>query len=125
MARPKKTEVKFEGLYPQGVHFGIIQLERDLLPKPAAQRIVQWVNRNGELKCYVSENAYHRAELIDIFDKLYRLSYQQSISKGSPCLYPVKGRIHWTFFTESFCKGGDSARINPETDAAEVDLDVN
>lgn len=121
MARPKKVSEENTSVFPTGVHFGIIQLPMDLNPKPCAQRITQLVNRDGTLQAYISENAYHRAELIDIFDKLYRLSYQQSISKGSISLFPVKGRLHWKRFTEEFCLAGDGDRINPETDEKEAE----
>lgn len=123
MARKKKEEAEKpaegEQIFPNGTHFGIIQLERDLSPKPAAQRIVQFVNRDGKLQAYVSENAYQRSECIDIFDKLYRYAYQQSISKGSVALLPVKGRLHWHRFTAEFCIGKPSERVSPETDKAE------
>jgi len=87
---------------------------------------VQLVNYNGRLVQYVSENAYHRSELIDIFDKLYRASYQQSISKGAVALLPIKGRLHWKLFTVDFCKTGKGDRVNPETGETENEgLDVN
>lgn len=113
-----------DAIFPNGAHFGIIQLEIDLYPKPVAQRIVQWVNRNGPLQCYVTENAYQRTELITWFDKLMRLSYQQSISKGSGFLTPIKGRIHWCRFTENFAKGKKGERINPETDEPETETPI-
>lgn len=127
MAKKKKTEDVEqkapindpEGIFPNGTHLGIVQLPRDLMPKPSAQRIVQWVNRMGELRAYVTESAYHRTELITWYDKLMRLSYQNSISRGSYALTPVKGRIHWCRFTEKFTKTGKGERINPETDLPE------
>lgn len=111
-------------LFPNGVHYGIVQLPRDLLPRPSAQRIVQWVNRDGVLKCYISEGAYVREEALRHLDKLIRMSYAQSIAHGSPCLYPVRTRIHWREFTEGFVLGNADAmneklRINPETDEEE------
>jgi len=113
-------------IFANGACFGVIQLEIDLMPKPSAQRIVQLVNYNGRLVQYVSENAYHRSELIDIFDKLYRASYQQSISKGAVALLPIKGRLHWKLFTVDFCKTGKGDRVNPETGETENEgLDVN
>ena len=112
---------KDEGsIFPNGVHFGIVQLERDILPSPPAQRIVQWVNRNGKLKAYISANAYMKSELFPLFDKLVRMSYAGSISHGSVALIPVRTRINWFEFTEDFLKGGDGYRINPETDEEEV-----
>lgn len=110
-----------QAIYPNGAHFGIIQLPGDLLPKPAAQRIVQWVNREGKLNVYVSENAYQRTELITWYDKLMRLSYQHSISKGAIALSPTKARIHWCRFTEDFCKTRSGERVNPETDQVETE----
>lgn len=110
-----------QAIFPNGAHFGIIQLPGDLLPKPAAQRIVQWVNRDGQLRVYISENAYQRTELITWYDKLMRLSYQHSISKGGAALAPVRGRIHWCRFTEDFCKKRRGARVDPETDQPEVE----
>lgn len=91
------------------------------MPKPSAQRIVQWVNREGSLSCYVTENAFHRSELITWYDKLMRLSYQQSISHDYVALKPIKGRIHWCRFTEEFFKKRRGERINPETDLPEVE----
>lgn len=110
-----------EALFPNGAMFGIIQLPIDLLPKPAAQRIVQLVNRNGELRVYMSENAYQRTELITWYDRLMRLSYQNSITKGGASLAPTKARIHWIRFTEEHCKKGRGERINPETDTPEAE----
>jgi hypothetical protein len=123
MARPKKTdnpEQEME-IAPNGAHFGVIQLPRDLIPHPAAQRIVQWVNRNGELKAYVSESAYHRSELKSWFDKLFRESYSASISKGAAALLPVKSRIHWRRFHPDFLSGSviEGERIDPTTDLPE------
>lgn len=110
-----------EMIFPNGAHFGVIQLPADLLPKPAAQRIVQWVNRDGALNVYVSENAYQRTELITWYDKLMRQSYQNSISKGCAFLSPTKGRIHWCRFSEEFCKTRRGERVNPETNEKEVE----
>lgn len=122
----KKSEAKVEEpvndpetLIANGALFGIIQLPIDLLPKPAAQRIVQQVNRNGELRVYMSENAYQRTELITWYDRLMRLSYQNSITKGGATLAPTKARIHWIRFSEENCKKGRGERINPETDTPE------
>jgi hypothetical protein len=118
----KKTNT--ERVWPQGSHFGIVQLERDLYPKPTAQRIIQWVNRNGEITAYISENAYHRAELMEIFYKLQRMSYDRSITKGSVALNPVKGRYHWHYFSKEFALGEGvtpEGRVDPETDKAETD----
>lgn len=108
-----------DAIYPNGAHFGIIQLPGDILPKPSAQRIVQWVNRAGQMSVYISENAYVRNECITWFDRLMRISYQHSISKGSMALTPQKARIHWCRFTEEFCKKRKGERINPETDKPE------
>lgn len=122
-AKPEeKAEEKVNdptAVYPNGAHFGIVQLPGDLLPKPSAQRIVQWVNRNGKVDVYISENAYVRNECITWFDKLLRLSYQHSISRGSLALSPQKARLHWCRFTEDFCKKRRGERVNPETDKPE------
>lgn len=124
MGRKKKavaeqTQNNPDEVFPNGAHFGMIQLPQDLNPKPSAQRIIQWANRGGALKVYVSENAYQRAECITWFDRLVRLSYQHSISKGQMTLCPIKGRIHWLRFSADFCQTRKGERINPETDAPE------
>lgn len=115
----KKKENNPEAIFPNGVHWGVIQLERDLTPHPAAQRLIQWVNKNGVLKVYVSESAYHRTEIKMWFDKFFRDSYSSSISKGGVALGPVKGRIHWLEFNEEFVLTGKGLRMNPETDEPE------
>jgi hypothetical protein len=134
MGRPKgsKNKVKDElevvqpgeAILPNGCHFGVVQLMRDLSPHPAAQRIVQWVNRNGEIKAYISESAYHRTELKSWFDKLFRDSYSASISKGGAALSPVKSRLHWIRFEPGFLTGqvAKPERVNPETDGPEEEL---
>lgn len=124
VSRPKAGEI-----FPNGLHFGIIQLARDLNPQPAAQRIVQWVNRDGALKAYVSENAYHRTELFTILDKLSRMAYDASIRRGGAYLMPVRTRIHWHEFKEDFLKGEPEAlkpehRVNPETDKPEEEIEI-
>jgi hypothetical protein len=115
-AQPDQT-----GVFPPGAHFGVIQLPIDLLPKPSAQRIVQFIHdaQEGRLRCYITENAYHRAELITHFDKLLRRGYETSISKGAISLNPLKTKLHWCEFTEEFCKTGKGPRIDPETNAPE------
>src|SRR4051812_29868467 len=124
MAKKKTDEETPKEMTPNGLHFGIVQLPRDLLPPPAAQRIVQWVNRDGVLKAYISENAYHRTELFTILDKLTRLTYDNSIRRGGAFLMPVRTRIHWHTFNLEFLTGDDEAlkpehRVNPETDEPE------
>lgn len=143
MARPKgsknkskadlETPVQLDGtkgvivpseideIAPNGAHFGVVQLPRDLKPAPAAQRIVQWVNWDGVLKAYVTESAYHRTELKSFFDLLFRKAYTAGISKGAASLLPVKGRIHWHRFEPDFLSGTntDTERVNPETDGPE------
>lgn len=125
MAKPKKenneaADFKAPEIVPNGAHFGIVQFPQDLKPPPSAQRIVQWVNRNGTLSVYISENAYHRHEAFAWMDKLFRDSYRESIAKGATALTPIKGRIHWCRFTEEFCIKLKGERINPETDLPEV-----
>lgn len=132
MARPKKPEnaetakvpetTAFDtpDIVPNGAYFGLIQMPQDLLPAPAAQRIVQWVNRDGKLSVYVSENAYQRIEAITWLDKLIRLSHQGSLAKGAAALFPIKGRIHWLRFTKDFCNTTKGKRVSPETDLEEV-----
>lgn len=124
MAKKKSEAAKAvndpDAIFPEGAHFGIIQLPGDLMPKPAAQRLIQWVNRHGQLSVYISENAYQRTELITWFDRLMRLSYQHSISKGGASLAPTKGRIHWARFDEKFCRTRKGERIDPETDLPET-----
>lgn len=112
MGRPKKSE---QQIFPNGAHLGVVQLPIDIAPRPSAQRLVQWVNRNGELECYISENAYAKNELFYWWDRLFRMTYQTSIAKGSVALGPIKARIHWCLFTEDFCKTGRGERMNPET----------
>lgn len=116
MANKKKDE---GSIFPNGVHFGIVQLERDILPSPPAQRIVQWVNRNGKLKAYISANAFMKSELFTHFDKLVRMAYNNSIVHGTIALVPVRTRLNWFEFTEEFLKGGEGTRVNPETDEEE------
>lgn len=118
----KKKDPESTEIFAKGPHFSIIQLPQDLLPKPPAQRIIQLVNKDGKLTTYVSENAYHRAELITWFDRLIRLAYQFSISKGAAHLFAIKGRIHWCKFTEDFCRTLKGPRINPETDLPEPEV---
>ena len=120
-AENKEQINEIQDIFPNGSHFGVVQLPRDYLPKPSAQRIVQWVNLNGKLRVYITENAYVRTELITWYDKLMRMSYQNSISKNELALRPTKGRIHWVRFTEEFLKSGKGERINPETDEPEVE----
>lgn len=121
---PVEKEQNLAGpdIVPNGAHFGMIQMPQDLLPAPSAQRIVQWVNRDGKLSVYVSENAYHRIEALQWLYKLERIAYDQSIAKGGFVLSPVKSRIHWLRFTEDFTKTMKGVRVNPETDQLE---DVN
>jgi hypothetical protein len=52
-------------------------------------------------------------------DKLQRTAYQVSIARGAPCLYPIKGKIHWCEFTAGFGMTGKGPRLNPETDLPE------
>ncbi len=119
------TTLRPEQVFPNGVHFGILQLPRDLMPAPAAQRIVQWVNRDGVLKAYISENAYQKTELFTILDKLTRMAFANSIARGGAHLMPVRTRIHWHEMTVPFLKGETDAlkaenRINPESDTPEA-----
>ena len=120
MAKRKKAEEKditpaaetpppaTQEIFPNGAHFGVVQLPIDLMPKPAAQRIVQWVNRDGKLEVYITENAYHRNEMITWYDKLMRLSYQHSISKGSSALFPVRAAFTGVSLRKSFAgRAGD------------------
>lgn len=129
MARPKKpqnngfdaqTEVlevpDDDRVLANGASFKLVQLAFDLLPKPAAQRIVQSVNTDGVLVDYISENAYHRAEAFEIMFKIMRDSYAKSIQKGSATMFPHKGKYHWILLTSSFCdKEIKGERMNPET----------
>lgn len=115
--KAKKSDdgTEFGPAIPNGASFTIVQLERDLVPRPQAQRIVQTINWNGEIKAYISENAYHRNECLEHFMALVRKSYENSIKKGGIALYGIKGRIHWHEFTEEFClKGKHGVRLNPE-----------
>ncbi len=124
-AKEEKTALSStDQIFPNGAHFGIVQLPGDLIPKPSAQRIVQWVNRGGQLSCYITENAYVRSELITWYDKLMRLNYQLSIAKGGACLSAIKGKIHWCRFTEEFLRTQKGERIDPETDQPEKPIDL-
>ncbi len=124
-----KKKEESNDIFPNGAHFGVIQLPRDLDPKPAAQRIVQWVNNNGKLNCYISENAYHRVELKALLWKLmFDDGYATSIARGAATLLAIKGRIHWHRFTAEFCQSVENNpanRINPETDEPETSPDLN
>lgn len=115
--------VQDQEIYPNGAHFGVIQLPIDLLPKPSAQRIIQWVNRNGKLDVYVSENAFIRAELLEHLHRMIRIGYQESVQKGGGSLHPIKTRLHWCRFTEQFCKTGKGPRVNPETGLSEEEIE--
>lgn len=97
---------------------------RDLSPAPAAQRIVQIVNDNGQMAVYITESAYHRSELKSIFDFLFRKSYTAGISKGAVGLMPVKGQIHWHKFEPDFLSGKNTKtpRLNPETGKPEEEI---
>lgn len=113
MAKKQSDE---EGIFPIGAFFSVHQLPCDLLPKPAAQRIVQLVHYgDGKLRCFFSENAYHRGELFEIHGSLFRRSFDLTVVKGFPNLGPHKGKIHWCEFTEEFYQKGKGPRINPET----------
>lgn len=92
-----------------------MQLAIDTKDRPSAQRIIQWVNKGGELSAYISENAYFRAECLETLYSLIRQSYDQSIPKGSSALIPYKGRFHWCEFTEEFAKTGKGERVLPES----------
>lgn len=130
MARKKSEEPKQDkvstgqasGIYPLGAFFSVIQLPNDLMPKPPAQRILQMVHSQEHgLKCYISENAYQRSELIDHYDRLMRQSYMGSVSKGTSQLAPLRGKIHWCEFTVEFCEKLSGPRIDPATNAPEVE----
>lgn len=126
MAKDKEKK-KPEKVMTNGAKFGFTQLARDLLPSPAAQRIIQLVNNNGVLTEYITENAYHRAEAIDIFDKLVaRYAYGESITKGAATLLPVKWKIHWVLATDEFLSvGGHPDRMDPSTGEVEIDPNAN
>ena len=120
----KKQETQTQEIYPKGAHFGVIQLPVDLLPAPSAQRIVQWVNRDGILEVYVTASAYVRAELLEHLHRLIRIGYQESIRKGADTFHPIKSKIHWCRFTEAFCRSGHGPRVNPETgELEETEID--
>lgn len=115
-----KKENKNEGMVlPKGAFFTTIGLDRDMLPAPAAYRIVQLVNRGDKMEVYVSENAYVRAELMTHRQALERKSLDETLGKGVGALQPVKGKIHWIALTEEFLTTGKGPRINPETGDAE------
>jgi hypothetical protein len=117
-AQPELTDIA-----PNGMYMGVVQLPRDLSPRISTQRIVQWVNRNGQLKAYITESAYHRTECKMWFDKLFRESWSQSLTRGAASLLPVKSKIHWVRFEPSFLKGENQSpeRIDPMTDEVEVE----
>lgn len=96
-----------------------MQLPQDVLPKPSAQRIVQWVNRDGKLQVYITEGAYERGEVQEWFYRLMKEGYAQSFPHGGMVLRPTKLRIHWCRFTEDFLKTRKGERVNPETDQPE------
>ncbi len=55
MGRKAKTDLeKMGAIISGGVHFNIVQLARDLNPKPSAQRITQLVNNDGQILEYSS-----------------------------------------------------------------------
>lgn len=125
MAKSKKEETEkldVKGpVFANGAYFQVIQLERDLFPKPTARRIIQLVNRDGVFECYISENAYVRAECKEILQSIMRLSESNSLDRGAPYMHPVKGRYHWRKFTVEFALDQNSGeRVNPETGEPEA-----
>jgi len=123
--RPEETQTTTETAQPDfiapgGAHFTIIQLPIDLQPKPSAQRIVMLVNAQGQLKSYVTENAYIRVECFEVFEKLVRQAYAGSVARGGTSLYPQPTRLHWCHFTEEFCLTGKGPRVSPEKEFQEA-----
>lgn len=127
MARPRKYPRPEDvppplpqTLAPKGAFYSIIQLPIDLQPKPSAQRILLMLNMGDEITTYVSENAYIRVELFELYNGLQRQAYNESIMRGAPALIPQPTKIHWCRFTEDFAKTGAGPRVEPHKDFLEA-----
>ncbi len=106
-------------IVPFGSFWRFVQLTIDLLPKPTAARILQFVYYpSGKTLVLVSENAFHRSELIEKGFALMRTSFDSGNTNEFMGMPPHKGKIHWCEFTEEFCKTGKGPRIDPETGEA-------
>lgn len=114
MDSPQVASSSAEGK-PATAFFSFIQMPVDQGPPIPTQRILQEVIKDGEAKIYVSESAYFRAELMEIFANILTESYDRSIMKRQSCLRPVKGAIFWCRFTEDTAEGKRQVRVDPES----------
>lgn len=101
--------------WPDGAHFSLIQLPRDLSPRPPGLRIVQHVRKNQETRIYITESSYHRTEAKELKQKLEAFAYQ-SIADGGPTSKPVKWKLHWHYFDSQFVRnpGARLPHVSPE-----------